>query len=196
MDVESAYHGLLTGLVTALWDEPEPLVLRPDRAAYQALMEYHDQVEARLVPDGDLRPLEGFAGKLVGAAARYAALHHLAHYGVSGLHLPVTAASVSWGIQIATWATEHHRFAVTGMGLVGNTADAERVLAWLKRTGLIEVTTREAQKAAHVSTAEQTAAALELLEEHGWARRSESTRKSGTGRKPSPRWAVHPRVAG
>lgn len=195
LSVIAQYRALLMNFVTTLWVEPQPRLLRPDREAYQALMSYHDHVESRLGPEGDLRPLEGYAGKLVGAAARYAALHHLAWYGVAGLNYPVTAASVSWGIEIATWATEHHRFAVAELGLTGNALDGQRVLTWLTRLATSEVTTRQVQRETNLPTVDQTVAALELLEERGWVRREASVAKSGPGRKSSPRWAVHPKVA-
>jgi hypothetical protein len=51
------------------------MTIDPD--AVEMLLDFQDKIEPRLAKDGDLRPLGGFAGKIVGSAARFAALHHL-----------------------------------------------------------------------------------------------------------------------
>jgi hypothetical protein len=50
--------------------------------------------------------LGGFAGKIVGSAARFAALHHLSWYGPAGLVQPITVGSVTYGIKLAEYTIE------------------------------------------------------------------------------------------
>ena len=94
-EIQSAYGGLLSSFVNALWSLVDPHEMTIDPDAVEMLLDFHDEIEPRLAKEGDLRPLGGFVGKIVGSAARFAALHHLGWYGPRGLPLPMTVGSGS-----------------------------------------------------------------------------------------------------
>ena len=80
-----------------------------------------------------VRPLGGFAGKIVGSAARFGALHHLGWYRTSGLRLPITVGSVASGIKLAQYAIEHYRYVMAATGFVTEIAIADRIVKWCHR---------------------------------------------------------------
>jgi hypothetical protein len=125
-EVQSAYAALLSSFVNALWSLVEPYEMNIDPEAVAMLLHFQDEIEPRLAKDGDLRPLGGFAGKIVGSAARFAALHHLGWYGLQGLALPITAGSVDCGIKLARYAIEHYRYVMAATGFVTEIAIADR----------------------------------------------------------------------
>ena len=116
-EVQSRYAALLSSFVNALWSLVEPYEMNIDPEAVAMLLNFQDEIEPRLAKDGDLRPLGGFAGKIVGTAARFAALHHLGWYGPSGLRLPITVGSVAYGIKLAQYAIEHYRYVMAATSL-------------------------------------------------------------------------------
>ena len=71
-----------------------------------------------------VRPLGGFAGKIVGSAARFGALHHLGWYG-HPFRLPITVGSVASGIKLAQYAIEHYRYVMAATGFVTEIAIAD-----------------------------------------------------------------------
>jgi Protein of unknown function (DUF3987) len=92
------------------------------------LLDFQDEIEPRLAKDGDLRPLGGFTGKIVGSAARFAALHHLGWCGPQGLLLPITVGSVARGIKLAQYTIEHYRYVMAATGFVTEIAIADRIV--------------------------------------------------------------------
>ena len=138
--VQSAYAGLLSSFVNALWSLVDPHVMTIDPKAVVMLLNFHDEIEPRLAKDGDLRPLGGFAGKIVGSAARFAALHHLGRYGPTGLLLPINVDSVDCGIKLARYAIEHYRYVMAATGFVTEIAIAERIFRWCRRDQRSEFT--------------------------------------------------------
>ena len=127
-EVQSAYGGLLSSFVNALWPLVDPHEMKIDPDAVEMLFDFQDEIEPRLAKDVDLRPLGGFAGKIVGSAARFAALHHLGWYGPSGLVLPINVGSVACGIKLAKYAIEHYRYVMAATGFVTEIAIADRIV--------------------------------------------------------------------
>jgi hypothetical protein len=122
---------------------------RPDAVAM--LQNFQDEIEPRLAKDGDLRPLGGFAGKTVGSAARFAALHHLGWYGPDGLLRPITVGSVTRGIKLARYAVEHYRYVMAATGFVTENAIADRIVGWCHRGQRSEFSRREVQRELGIS---------------------------------------------
>jgi hypothetical protein len=194
--VALAYGGLVVSLVRSLWDASLPVFLDVDRPGYKRLLDFAHEVEAQLDSDGDLRPLGGFAGKLVGAAARYAALHHIGWYGVAGLQQPVGEYSVYHGIEIARYSIEHYRYAVRASGWVTETATADRILGWIKRKSVQRFSGRDVQRTLALTAADEVDAALRLLENCGFIRAIVTAREKRVGRTPSQQYQVNPRFGG
>lgn len=158
------------------------------------LLHFQDEIEPRLAKDGDLRPLGGFAGKIVGSAARFAALHHLGWYGLQGLALPITVVSVDCGIKLARYAIEHYRYVMAATGFVTEIAIADRIFRWCHRDWRSELTRREAQRDLGISRVEELEGPLRLLEDNGYVKSLGVQHQARTGRKPADTFLVNPAV--
>ena len=193
-EVQSAYGGLLSSFVNALWSLVDPHEMTIDPDAVEMLLDFHDEIEPRLAKEGDLRPLGGFVGKIVGSAARFAALHHLGWYGPRGLVLPITVGSVARGIKLARYAIEHYRYVMAATGFVTEIAIADRIVRWCHRDQRSEFTRREAQRELRISRVDEMEGPLRLLEDNGYVRSVGVQHAARTGRKPSDTFLVNPAV--
>ena len=193
-EIQSAYGGLLSSFVNALWSLVDPHEMTIDPDAVEMLLDFHDEIEPRLAKEGDLRPLGGFVGKIVGSAARFAALHHLGWYGPRGLPLPITVGSVARSIKLARYAIEHYRYVMAATGFVTEIAIAERIVRWCHRDQRSEFTRREAQRDLRISRVEEMEGPLRLLEDNGYVRSVGVQHAARTGRKPSDAFLVNPAV--
>jgi hypothetical protein len=190
---QEAYTGLLVGYAVNLWGA-DTQTLRMTRAAMDALIAYRKLSEARMGEDGDLRAMEGFGSKLAGQSVRLAALHHLAHYGITAaFYNDITEVSMQWGIQAAEWSLAHYRFAHQVASEATSVTDAEKVLRWLKRRDVKTdvVSKRQASRGCNV-TAEDAEKALTLLAEHHYVRGAREFQKSGVPGRKSQNWEVNP----
>jgi len=168
--------------------------MRIDPDAVEMLLDFQDTIEPRLAKDGDLRPLGGFAGKIVGSAARFAVLHHLGWYGPQGLVLPISVGSVVRGIKLAHYAIEHYRYVMAATGFVTEIAIADRIVGWCHRDQRSEFTRREAQRELGIARVEELEGPLRLLEDNGFVRSVGVEHAARVGRKPSDRFIVNPAV--
>jgi hypothetical protein len=192
--VKHAYATLLASYVSGLWNAEGSYTLTLSEDASTVLGLFDHEVEVRLRAQGDLRHLGGFGNKLVGQSTRYAAIHHLATYGITGAFShPVGADSMAWGVAVAEWSVEHYRYAVAAAGETGDLSDAERVLRWLKNRSdkTATVTQRHVYKTCNLGTKDRAQAALELLRDHNWVREARERKVAGQGRPPTV-WQVHP----
>jgi hypothetical protein len=134
------------------------------------------------------------AGKIVGSAARFAALHHLGWYGLQGLELPITVGSVARGIMLAQYAIEHYRYVMAATGFVTEIAIAERIVRWCHRGQRSEFSRRDAQRELRISRVEDIERPLQLLEDNGYVESLGVQHAARTGRKPSDTFLVNPAV--
>jgi hypothetical protein len=194
--VSQRWDTLVTQLVSRLWGVPAPVEVSLTREALVLVREFQHEVEDRLRQDGDLRELASFGGKVVGAAVRYAAMHHLGKYGSNGIDAPwVYPESIEAGIAIARWSIEHHRWAVYAGGWRPEVAGADRLLRWLGEGRIPEFSLRDAlRQAPGFREASSLDEPLTLLEEHGYVRALGVERTGRKGRPPSARFAVNPAV--
>jgi Protein of unknown function (DUF3987) len=178
----------------------EGLTLPFDDFAADRLMEFAEDIEPRLAPDGDLDPIVDWASKLVGHTARIAGLIHLASLelplplrGGGGKGLGVGVASVDAAIVIAEYLVEHAKAAYAAMGLDPAVANVPTLLAWIKRTGRPGFTRRDARLAvrSRIRTHADLDEALAELEHHGYIRTRAAPDRPRGGR-PSPAFDVHP----
>jgi hypothetical protein len=193
--IKAAFSHLLRSYAITLWDWEDFVVLRLSEDGTSALQEFSQRVEDRLGEDGDLRALGGFGGKLVGSAARLAALHHLAHYGpAAAFSVGINAASVQWGIAVAEWSVEHYSYAVQAAGGVGDVSDASRLLKWIvnrqDKKAILQL--REVQRLSPLRNHDQADAALKVLADHHWIRPAKEVRKGYS--KDTKTWEVHPNL--
>jgi replicative DNA helicase len=166
------------------------------RAAYQAAL------EPRLGPDGDLRSLADWGGKLVGTIVRIAGVLHCSDYphgllapsdggdaGVEGLPEEIPLATWLRAEQIGDYALAHARQAFSTMGIDEAQELARRLLSWAGRRGAPTITAREAYRALS-ATPEAIQPALAELVDRGYLRRAPTVVRPG--RPASPTYAIRP----
>ena len=165
---------------------------------------FRSEVEHELRPQiGRYESIASTASKAPGLAARIAANLHLLESGSQAFQSEIPAASMRAGCDIARASLEHH------LRLFGALAEdvalrharvvrawgSERPDTWLSQVEILR-SVRHRARAPHSSG--DLAAALSLLEEHGYARSEETTARNArnSGRPPSPKWMFRPSEGG
>ncbi len=199
--VAARYDTAVTDLAVALagWREPVLLTLTPQ--ALKRLLVFADEVEPRLGPQGSLAHVADWAGKLVGAVARIAGLLHSFEYR----EVPSTTAptvidedTIGQAITFGRFLTHHALVAFQAMASDPAANDAKHVIdVALAKT--IEPVTSRRDIFAKVSRSRfpkvgDLDPVIALLCELGWIAHVEEERRDGPGRKPSPRYALHPHL--
>jgi hypothetical protein len=180
--------------VRALLDLPLPE--RPDalelsHEAHEVLVAFAEELEPRLGPDGDLREIKDWVAKLEGSAARLAGLLHGA---AGGFHQSqISAQTMRDAITLARYLLAHAQATFGMMRAKPGARQADVLLRWIVRKGLVEFSRRDAyrENPSHFERPDDCLPALELLIEHGViAERPQSRR--GVGRPASPVYDVNP----
>jgi hypothetical protein len=183
-------------LSLAGWTDPALIQLTPEADA--ALIAYQERVEPWLkARGGKLGHIADWAGKLVGATARMAALLHLAEHSGNGYAHPVTEATMNAAIELGEYYTAHALAVFDAMGADPVLGRARTVLEALRTHGLREVSKRDLMvklSRSEFPTANDLDPVLALLEDHGYVRAQAVHRTGGRGRPASPRYLVHPRL--
>lgn len=161
---------LLTALASRDRDQG-PIVLTLDEGAWQGIRALLGEVEGSLL-DGDLAEIQEWGGKYVGTVARIAGLLHLSEFGVSGEHLPISAAMVSNAIMVGEYFRSCARETFGNMGADPASADAEYVLDAAEKLAAkgkhpfvrreLQLATKGRMKAAELDRT------IALLIDHGW----------------------------
>jgi hypothetical protein len=192
--VAEAYAENLRGLVLGLadWTDPAVLPLTSDAAA--AVLQFEAELEPQLAPGAALAHVTDWAGKLAGAVARLAGLHHLATHLDLGTGRPVSRTSVDAGARLGRYYLAHALAVFDLMGADPLLDDAQHLLDWIARRGAVEFSRREAYapNRARFAKPADLDPALALLVEHGWIQPIEVPRAPAGGRPPGPRFAAHP----
>jgi hypothetical protein len=184
--------------VLLLADQHELQRLRLHRDADLQMPDLERRIEPRLAPHADLAHMTDWASKLNGAIARMAGLLFLAEVIPTGWGEPVPACYVESAARLGRYFLGHALSVFDQMGADPVVDDAHVVLDWIARTGPVSFSRRDAFSALSRSRFRKIAdldPALQLLEDHGFTRPEELNQRSGPGRRPSPRWEVHPRAA-
>jgi hypothetical protein len=170
--------------------------LRLSHEAAQFRRRFHNEIERRQRPGGDLEGLGGIASKVAGETARLAGLLHLFELAIQDRLAEATATEVS--DEIWKCAETHQRWqlqatlAVIGRGRESADAQAgRRLLEWVARKPKERRTvgTREVLGTHIVGDGAKAEHLLDWLAERGWTRRAKQK-----GHERSPRWHVHPQV--
>ncbi len=187
--------------------KPAPVWIRFAPAADAVLRDFERWIEPRLAEGEDLAHLAGWANKLAGGIARIAAILHVtASIDDSGtIPATINRETVEAAVRIGRDYLLPHALAAFGlMGADPRVGDAKRVLAWLPRfvnsvncvKGVGTVSKRDIH--AHVLgggyRTEEVDAIVDLLVKRGFLRLFLDPKREGPGRKPSPRYEVHPSV--
>lgn len=199
----------------ALWSEPvtrdergapTPVTLTFSDGADALWRAWCDSVEARLLPGRDLHApdaLRSAAGKMKGAAVRFAMLLHCGdRTDCDALDLRdrvIAEDTVARAIRVAEYHLDH---AARAYGRVSDPdpsdADARHVVARLRRSPPTDGTTTVRDVTAMLrGTAERALAAVDTLTEHGYLRPlPPPPKRPDGGRPPSPRYELHPSLRG
>jgi len=84
-----------------------PLLLRLTEEAYETWKAFERELEPRIGPDGDLKPIKPWASKLSGAVARIAAVCHCGEHMENAGHNPIGEDQMLMAIQIGRELIPH-----------------------------------------------------------------------------------------
>lgn len=155
-------------------------------------------IEPHLGEQGAFGGFADWAGKLTGAALRVAGLLHVAaQVGSHNSHNSqneIGEETLADAFRLTHYLIAHARAAFAEMGTDPAMAGARRVVDWLEQRAAREFTKRdlfEAIKGTYPK-ADDLDPMLKLLCDHGYIRLQVTEDRAGPGRKPSPRYEVHP----
>ena len=158
------------------------LVLSP--SAHELLKDLQRQIEPRLAPEGDLRPIADWVARHHGRAARIAGLLHLCGHQATE---PISAQTMTDALRIANYLLEHARAVFTAPDEL-----TRRAIDWLRQRGEQTVTQRDLHRGplAGRHNADAARKLAERLEELGVIRASPGNHPT------SRRYDVHPELFG
>jgi hypothetical protein len=173
---------------------PHSLNLSSD--ARDALYGAMEKLEPQLGAGGAFEHYRDWAGKLIGAEVRIAALLHMV---VNIQHwqpwsLPISTESMRAAITIGDYLAEHASAAYTLMGTDTDVSDAEHIWRWVVRRKVTEFTRRDLHQAVRRRFPKPDAldAPLAELTRRNMIRAKTSDREVRTGRPASPDFDVNP----
>ena len=161
---------------------------------------FRSEVERELRPQvGRYGSIASTASKAPGLAARIAGNLHLLEGGSQALQSHIPAVLMRAGCDIARASLEHHLRLFGGLAedialrqarLVGAWG-SERPDTWLPQADILRAVRH---RAGAPTSSQDLTAALSVLEDHGHARRDETTARNArkSGRAPLPRWMFRP----
>ena len=194
--VAAEYAERIQALVAALheWGEM-PMLLQVSADAAEVFLNAERTLEPRLV--GDLRPVQEWASKLMGATARIGGLLHLASFDTAdaAMRRPISAETMTGALKIAAYYTDHAMVAFGLMGADRTLGAAQELLTHVHARTIEESSIRDLftdLSRSRFPKTEDVLDALTVLVSHGWAAPLPPPKTSGPGRKPSPRYRFRP----
>ncbi|WP_435818798.1 DUF3987 domain-containing protein [Kitasatospora cineracea] len=199
--VADAYERNVTSLTLSLADWTDPAVLQLTPAADALLIGFQERIEPQLAArGGTLGHIGKWAGKLAGTVARIAGLLHLAAHLKDGHTKPVSEATMAAAIELGDYFTAHALAVFDAMGADSTLTRASTVLDVCRDNRWRTVSRRDLftkLSRSDFPTAADLDPVLSLLEEHGYVRQEATGPRPRTrGRKPSPRYEIHPALSG
>lgn len=173
-----------------------PFFLKMSQGARLAWEDWTGWVADRRNDPAFPRHLEGPVIKMEGFAARMAGtLHVLREIHDGNTALDLERFDMECGARLGKYFLSHARKVYSAMGRDPRIADAQKVLAWVRRNGQPSFTRRSAWRALkhniEFAQPEDLSPPLKLLTAHGFIRWMEQE-YAGTGRKPAPAYEVNP----
>lgn len=191
-EIREKYHrGIKTLLNRKGCTEPLKFPVK----GFEYWLEFSQKLEPRFREGGDLEFLRDWGGKLPGAAARIAALFHLAAT-IDEHQVPLTIdeGTVLDALQIAKALIPHAQVAFSMMSVDSTLDNAQIILQWIKRIKMASFSRRDCQVAlrSRFPRVEGLKSALNILVERHHIR-PVSSESAGPGR-PSTQFEVNPEV--
>ncbi|MGW3193700.1 DUF3987 domain-containing protein [Streptomyces sp. NPDC001118] len=194
------YRSRIRNLVTQLWDSPLIDTMALSAGARTAFADYYNAFAKRRKPGGDLHDIADWAGKLRGQLIRIAAC--LALYENPKAR-EITTERMNDVLGMAPYLIAHARavFDLMGRNQEGKLKPLRDILTWLRGRAnpAADFSARDAWQALKgrewAEDMDAMNEALLQLEEHGWIALLPPPDTQGRrGRKPSPKFAVHPSI--
>ncbi|MGW8506312.1 DUF3987 domain-containing protein [Streptomyces sp. CLCI03] len=198
--LSSAYDHRIRDLIKQVWASPDVLTIELSAPARQAFGDFYNAFAKRRKPGGDLHDLADWAGKLRGQLIRIAAC--LTLYEDPGAR-EISHQRITDVIAMAPYFIAHARavFDLMGKNREGAVKPLRDVLAWLKGRNNPgdSFSARDAWQALKgrewATEMDVMNDVLLQLEEYGWLALIPPPETGRRGRKPSPRFDVHPYIA-
>ncbi|MFG1619521.1 DUF3987 domain-containing protein [Nonomuraea wenchangensis] len=185
------YTETMRDLIVGLSEWTDPAIIRLSPGALKVHTDWRAEIEPRLKRGtGDLEALREWASKLAGHTVRLAGLLHLAEQPKDGVRMAISEDTMKRAVTLGRYYVAHAMAAFGVMRAHPLLDSARAVLAWIgDRDGFrLRDVHRGLQR--RFNSAEEVAATLALLEDHGFVRRIEAA--STGGRKPVL-YAVNPK---
>jgi hypothetical protein len=175
---------------------PTPVALTFAPEAVAVMVGFLTYLEPRLRVLRHQPLLKGWVGKLAGAAARIAAICHIA--GGASAEQPVTEAAATNAAELArAYLLPHAEKAFGIMGADPRVNDAQHVLRWVRANhgpANSRLNRRELYRGlrGRWASVADMGPTLQLLEDHHYLRSLPQAARPGPGRKPSPEYLINP----
>jgi hypothetical protein len=191
--VEAEYIHRVRELVGGAPDEVA--VLRCSPKATGERDRFFEWVEGQY--DHDDGVLDQWRGKLVGTTTRIAGLFHLGEQGADACRVPLDGSTMARAIELGRYLLTHAEAVLRMMRTDPRIAAAQRCLRWIEAERPRTFTAREMFEGVKgtLSTMDELRPAVATLVEHGYIREVSTPKPKGRGRRPTPRYEVHPLFA-
>ncbi len=162
-----------------------------DQDAQCERLAFMREIETRL--GSDWSDMQDWAGKLLGATIRIAALLHIATHPRHAFETPIDAISFRAAVDLARVLAEHALNVYARLDEDEDLKNARYIWKRICQTGAKEIRKREIYRLCHgcIPRVERLDPPLALLETHGYIRFTEET----TGGRPSKMILVNPRAS-
>lgn len=199
-EVQQAYEERIRELVKLVWNSSDTVVMRLSEDARREFAAFYDRFAQRRKPGGDLHDIADWAGKLRGQLVRIAACITL----YEDPHAQeISLDHIKSAISMTPYFIAHARavFDLMGKNREGALKPLRDLLAWLRSRSEpgADFSARDAWQALKgrewAEDMDAMNEALKEMERHGWIAYQQKPDAGRPGRKPSPRYDVHPWVA-
>ncbi|WP_241836123.1 YfjI family protein [Streptomyces sp. JS01] len=199
-DVADDYGQRVRTLVSDVWNTSDIIVMRLSVEARAEFGRFYDAFAKRRKPGGDLHDIADWAGKLRGQLVRIAACITLFEDPAAQ---EISLERIQAAISMAPYFITHARavFDLMGKNREGALKPLRDLLAWLRSRSApnADFSARDAWQALKgrewAEDMDTMNEALKEMERHGWIAFRPAADSGKPGRKPSPRFDVHPWVA-
>lgn len=168
--------------------------LNLDGEALETWRTYHDLIEKKQAPDGELSHMTDFASKLPGAVARIAGILHLMKHGPRAPQ-DIEQVTVAGAWALGMFFLEHTKAAFAEMGADGDIGLARRVYSWISRNRperfTLGVLFDDLRRGSGLDLSDDLLPAMAILEDRNIVRRELPPPGDRPGRKSLGSWEVN-----
>jgi hypothetical protein len=165
-------------------------------SATELFTQFRQRIESSLGEFGGLGTISDWAGKLPGAVARIAGLFHVVEHAISfDISDGISGGTMQSALLIGEYFISHATAAFAIMGRDEATALADHLIRTIQKNDWHVFTKQQLHQfeRRRVTTPDELDAPLKILIDHGFIR-LDPRHREGAGRKPSPRFEVHPHI--